>query len=60
MEIPNNKQNLKKEEILANKDEKMSDWSIKSKIIKKAKIKNELEKETRKKKENHKKVIRNA
>ena len=50
MEIPNNKQNLKKEEILASKDEKMSDWSIKSKIIKKAKIENELEKETRKNK----------
>ena len=46
MKILNNKQNFKKGEILANKDEKMSDRSIK----RKTKTENELEKETRKNK----------
>ena len=50
MEIPNDKQRLKKEEILVNKAEKMPHASIENKIMKKAKIENEFEKEVRKNK----------
>ena len=50
MEIPNDKQRLKKEEILVNKAEKMPHASIENKIMKKAKIENEFEKEIRKNK----------
>ena len=49
MEIPNDKHKIKKEWILVNKDAKIPDVSAENKIIKKAKIENEFEREIRKK-----------
>ena len=49
MEIPNDKHKIKKEWILLNKDAKILDVSAENKIIKKAKIENEFEREIRKK-----------
>ena len=50
MEIPNDKQKIKKEEILVSKDKKVPDALAENKITKKAKIEDEFEKEIRKNK----------
>ena len=50
MEIPNDKQKIKKEETLVYKNEKIPDASAENKIMKKAKIENKFEKEIRKNK----------
>ena len=50
MEIPNDKQKIKKEEILVSKDEKMPDATAENKITKNTKIENKFEREMKKKK----------
>ena len=45
MEIPNDKQKIKKEEILVSKDEKMPDATTENKITKNTKTENKFEKE---------------
>ena len=45
MEIPNDKQKIKKEEILVSKDEKMPDATAENKITKNTKIENKFERE---------------
>ena len=50
MEIPNDKQKIKKEEILVSKDKKVPDALAENKITKKAKIEDEFEKKIRKNK----------
>ena len=50
MEIPTDKQKIKKEETLVYNNEKIPDASAENKIMKKAKIENKFEKEIRKNK----------